>query len=37
MPAKILVALDGSKTSESILPYVESLLRYHDADLRWPR
>lgn len=33
MPAKILVALDGTKTSESILAYVETLLRYQDADL----
>src|SRR5688572_16412954 len=33
MPAKILVALDGSKASESILSYMESLLRYQDADL----
>lgn len=33
MPAKILVALDGSKTSESILPYLESLLRYRDANV----
>ncbi|HEX7901862.1 MAG TPA: universal stress protein [Planctomycetota bacterium] len=33
MPAKILVALDGTRTSESILPYVEFLLRYQDADL----
>lgn len=33
MTAKILVALDGSKVSESILPYVESLLRYPAAKL----
>jgi nucleotide-binding universal stress UspA family protein len=33
MPAKILVALDGSKASESILPYMEALLRFQDADL----
>jgi nucleotide-binding universal stress UspA family protein len=33
MLAKILVALDGSPESESILPYIETLLRYQDADL----
>ncbi len=33
MTDKILVALDGSKTSESILPYLESLLRFRDADV----
>lgn len=33
MLAKILVALDGTKESESILAYVESFLRYQDADL----
>lgn len=33
MLAKILVALDGSRDSESILPYIETLLRYQDADL----
>jgi nucleotide-binding universal stress UspA family protein len=30
---KILVALDGSKTSESVLTYAETLLRRRDADL----
>lgn len=33
MTSKILVALDGSKTSESILPYLESLLTDQDADV----
>jgi nucleotide-binding universal stress UspA family protein len=33
MIRKILAALDGSKTSESILPYLESLLRFEDADV----
>lgn len=33
MTSKILVALDGSKTSESILTTLESLLRYQDADV----
>ncbi len=33
MTSKILVALDGSKTSESILSYLESLLHYQDADV----
>ncbi len=33
MTDKILVALDGSKTSESILPYLESLLRFRDANV----
>ena len=37
MPAKILVALDGSPSSESILKYMESLLRYQDADLTLAR
>jgi len=33
MVNKILTALDGSKTSESILPYLESLLAMQDADV----
>jgi nucleotide-binding universal stress UspA family protein len=33
MTTKILVALDGSKTSEAVLPYLESLLHYQDADV----
>jgi nucleotide-binding universal stress UspA family protein len=33
MIRKILVALDGSKTSESSLPYLEFLLRNQDADV----
>lgn len=33
MVQKILVALDGSKTSESALPYLESLLLLQDADV----
>jgi nucleotide-binding universal stress UspA family protein len=33
MMRKILTALDGSKTSESILPYLETLLVAQDADV----
>ncbi len=33
MVKKILTALDGSKTSESILPYLETLLASQDADV----
>lgn len=33
MAGKTLVALDGSRTSESILPYVDELLRNEDADV----
>lgn len=33
MVQKILTALDGSKTSESILPYLETLLATQDADV----
>ena len=33
MVQKILTALDGSKTSESILPYLETLLASQDADV----
>ncbi len=33
MVQKILVALDGSKTSESVLPYLETLLTSQDADV----
>jgi nucleotide-binding universal stress UspA family protein len=33
MLGKILAALDGSRTSESVLPYVESLLGDADADV----
>jgi nucleotide-binding universal stress UspA family protein len=33
MPQKILVALDGSRPSESVLPYVASLMKVIDADL----
>jgi len=33
MMRKILTALDGSKTSESILPYLETLLVTQDADV----
>ena len=33
MTRKILAALDGSKTSESVLPYLEELLRNEDADV----
>lgn len=33
MAGKTLVALDGSRTSESVLPYVEALLRNEDADV----
>jgi len=33
MVQKILTALDGSKTSESILPYLETLLASQDADI----
>ena len=37
MTHKILTALDGSKTSESILPHLESLLRTKDADVTLAR
>jgi nucleotide-binding universal stress UspA family protein len=33
MTSKILVALDGSTTSESILSYLNALLHYQDADV----
>ena len=33
MVKKILTALDGSKTSESVLPYLETLLASEDADV----
>src|SRR5688572_25870573 len=33
MLQKILIALDGSKTSESILPYLETLLATRDANV----
>lgn len=33
MVQKILTALDGSKTSESVLPYLETLLASQDADV----
>ena len=33
MVKKILTALDGSKTSESVLPYLETLLASQDADI----
>ena len=33
MVQKILTALDGSKTSESILPYLETLLASQDANI----
>lgn len=37
MTRKILTALDGSRTSESILPYLELLLRNEDADVTLAR
>src|ERR1043166_6458386 len=37
MRRKILTALDGSKTSESILPHLEMLLRNEDADVTLAR
>ncbi len=37
MTRKILAALDGSRTSESILPYLESLLRSADANVTLAR
>jgi nucleotide-binding universal stress UspA family protein len=37
MMRKILAALDGSKTSESVLPYLEELLRNEDADVTLAR
>jgi len=37
MTRKILTALDGSKASESILPYLESLLRFEDANVTLAR
>ena len=37
MVQRILIALDGSKTSESILPYLEALLASQDADVTLAR
>ena len=37
MTRKILTALDGSAVSESILPYVETLLTYDDANVTLAR
>ena len=37
MTRKILTALDGSKASESVLPYLEALLRREDADVTLAR
>ena len=37
MTRKILTALDGSGTSESVLPYLETLLRNEDADVTLAR
>src|SRR5262245_60687112 len=37
MPKKILAALDGSATSESILQYMDPLLRTEDADVTLAR